>query len=121
MLRIRSLPFRSMVPVCHSPPYVPIDASGLTTNGVGGRRCSTGGSLPPFTRSASIGASLNFVGGLDTTGAAAVGCDTAVGGLATGADVATGGAGAGGAGGSDVPQALRRAAALVSVPRRSTV
>src|ERR1700730_4633179 len=44
------------------PPYLPILLVGVTTSGFGGRRCSTGGSLPCLTRSASMGASLNWVG-----------------------------------------------------------
>src|SRR5579885_2074139 len=44
------------------PPYWPIASVGLRTSGSSGRRFSTGGSLPAFTRSASIGASLNCFG-----------------------------------------------------------
>ena len=44
------------------PPYLPISFSGFQTIGSAGRRCSTGGSLPAFTSSASIGASLNVFG-----------------------------------------------------------
>src|SRR5579859_4797834 len=44
------------------PPYLPTSLSGCQTIGSAGMRCSTGGSLPAFTRSASIGASLNFLG-----------------------------------------------------------
>src|SRR5690242_16260063 len=44
------------------PPYLPISLSGCQTMGSVGMRCSTGGSLPAFTCSASIGASLNFLG-----------------------------------------------------------
>src|SRR5688572_18203569 len=44
------------------PPYVPISASGLTTIGSSGMRCSTGGSLPALTSSASIGASPSLAG-----------------------------------------------------------
>src|SRR5215510_3380802 len=46
------------------PPYLPISRTGLMTSGSLGTRCSTGGSFPAFTISASIGASLNFVGHL---------------------------------------------------------
>ena len=41
------------------PPYLPISFSGCQTIGSAGMRCSTGGSLPAFTSSASIGASAN--------------------------------------------------------------
>ena len=44
------------------PPYLPISWSGLTTSGWSGTRCSTGGSLPALTSSASIGASASFAG-----------------------------------------------------------
>ena len=46
------------------PPYRPISCTGLMTSGSFGTRWSTGGSFPCFTSSASIGASLNFVGHL---------------------------------------------------------
>ena len=44
------------------PPYLPISCTGLSTSGSSGTRCSTGGSLPALTSSASIGASLSFAG-----------------------------------------------------------
>src|SRR5215210_1550708 len=44
------------------PPYLPISASGLTTSGSSGMRCSTGGSLPALTSSVSIGASPSLAG-----------------------------------------------------------
>ena len=44
------------------PPYLPISWSGLMTSGSSGMRCSTGGSLPALTISASIGASPSFGG-----------------------------------------------------------
>ena len=44
------------------PPYLPISLSGCQTIGSAGMRCSTGGSLPAFTWSASIGASENCFG-----------------------------------------------------------
>ena len=44
------------------PPYLPISFNGCHTSGSAGTRCSTGGSLPAFTNSASIGASENFFG-----------------------------------------------------------
>src|SRR5438105_7840432 len=44
------------------PPYLPTSFVGCSTSGSSGRRCSTGGSLPAFTCSASIGASLNCFG-----------------------------------------------------------
>src|SRR5919201_6122113 len=46
------------------PPYLPISFVGCNTSGSAGRRCSTGGSLPALTCSASIGASLNCLGTL---------------------------------------------------------
>ena len=44
------------------PPYLPISRSGLMTSGSWPIRCSTGGSLPSLTSSASIGASLKLFG-----------------------------------------------------------
>ena len=44
------------------PPYLPMLWSGFTTIGSSGMRWVTGGSLPAFTSSASIGASPNFLG-----------------------------------------------------------
>src|SRR5690242_388034 len=44
------------------PPYLPISSSGCQTIGSAGTRCSTGGSFPALTSSASIGASENFFG-----------------------------------------------------------
>src|SRR5215213_4190802 len=110
------------------PPYFPISWSGLITSGSAGRRCSTGGSLPALTSSASIGASLKLLGnwagsvmtvgpsslpirlapslasGLPAAGAAAAGLAASVGLAAAGAAVAGAagaavGAGAAGAAG----------------------
>ena len=44
------------------PPYFPISWTGLMTSGSSGTRCSTGGSFPCFTSSASMGASLKVFG-----------------------------------------------------------
>ena len=44
------------------PPYLPISCTGWITSGSSGTRCSTGGSLPALTSSASIGASPSFAG-----------------------------------------------------------
>src|SRR2546427_4672732 len=44
------------------PPYVPISLVGCSTSGCSGNRCSTGGSLPNLTCSASTGDSLNCLG-----------------------------------------------------------
>ena len=44
------------------PPYLPISWSGLMTIGSSETRCSTGGSLPALTSSASIGASPSLAG-----------------------------------------------------------
>ena len=44
------------------PPYLPTLRSGFSTIGSCGMRCSTGGSLPALTSSASAGASSNFFG-----------------------------------------------------------
>src|SRR5437870_13314408 len=49
------------------PPYLPTSFVGCSTSGSCGRRCSTGGSLPAFTCSASIGASLNCFGVLEAS------------------------------------------------------
>ena len=51
------------------PPYFPISLRGLTTmsSADSGSRCSTGGSLPAFTSSASMGASANFLGNFVTS------------------------------------------------------
>ena len=47
------------LPACQSgKSFSVIKVPGPTTNGSSGRRCSMGGSLPAFTRSASMGASL---------------------------------------------------------------
>src|SRR2546430_17231683 len=49
------------------PPYLPTSFVGCSTSGSCGRRCSTGGSLPAFTCSASIGASLSCFGVLEAS------------------------------------------------------
>src|SRR5258707_14280605 len=106
-----------------TPPYWPVSSSGVTTRGLVGSRCSTGGSLPSLTSCASSGASLKVVAlGLavgaalcwETPSAAAVGFDAAAGLAAAGATTvgcggfAPGGgggfgAGRGGAGGGGAP------------------
>src|SRR5512138_3662277 len=109
MLRIRSLPLRSMVPVRHSPPYLPTASCGFTTSGAGGRRWSTGGSLPPLTRSASMGASLYFATGAAVPAGALV---------AAGGWVAAGAALVGSWGGTGVGEQAARAAAAPTAVRR---
>src|SRR5262245_27958387 len=77
------------------PPYLPIVVVGLTTSGSSGRRCSTAGSLPAFTRSASIGASL-YPDGLAAAGfSATFGSGAVVAGAAGAAGAAVGWAAAG--------------------------
>src|SRR3954452_23656933 len=70
------------------PPYLPTPSMPSSTTGFLGRRWSTGGSLPPLTRSASIGASVY----LPEPAAAAAGA--AVASAAAGAAVASAAAGA---------------------------
>src|SRR5258708_3490667 len=119
------------------PPYLPVSLVGLMTSGSSGRRCSTAGRLPALTWSASIGASLNFLGilaGSVTTsgtafdGAAATGAGVVAAGAAfAGALVAGGGAvgataglaGADvGAAGAEGPQAAMTPAAAPSIAPR---
>ena len=60
------LPFSTspgpMKPRRQVPPYLPISFTGWKTSGSSGTRCSTGGSLPALTSSASIGASSKVFG-----------------------------------------------------------
>ena len=55
-----------MKPRRQVPPYLPISRIGLMTCGSSGTRCSTGGSFPALTSSASIGASPNLAGRFDS-------------------------------------------------------
>src|SRR5688500_16656077 len=89
------------------PPYLPTVVVGWTTWGSSGRRCSTGGSLPAVTSSASIGASLYW------DGLAAAGFSATFG---NGADVAdTAGAAGFAAAGLDASAGLLASAGLAGL------